>query len=104
MIGKRQLKRMYVCCDEPRKGFFCQKIKQLLGEYVEPVLEYGKADAAYVIGEPTEQMQRELAEIRNRGIPVHEVNENLISQDVYETLIRSKANEKARTEKRETGR
>lgn len=102
-MGKT-LKKMYVCCSEPQKGFFCKKIRQVLGEYVEPVLDYRKADAAYVIGEPTEQMKGELEEIKQRGIPVHEVNENLISQDIYETLIRRSTQEKKRMEERKTGR
>ena len=95
---------MYVCCDEPRKGFFCQKIKQMLGEYVTPVLDYQKADAAYVIGEPTAQMQKELTEIRKKGIPIHEVNENLISQDIYETLLQRNSQGKQRMEERENER
>ncbi len=100
----KSLKKMYVCCDEPRKEFFCKRIKQVLGEYVTPVLDYQKADAAYIIGEPTAQMQKEITEIRKRGIPVHEVNENLISQDVYETLIRQSTHGKQRMEERENER
>lgn len=99
----KPLKKMYVCCNEQQKGFFCKKIKQMLGEYVTPVLDYKEADAAYVIGEPTEQMKKELTEIRERDIPIHEVNENLISQEIYETLIRS-ASGRQRTEERELGR
>lgn len=103
-MKKKPLKKMYVCCNEPQKGFFCKKIRQVLGEYVEPVLDYRKADAAYVIGEPTEQMKVELEEIKQRGIPVHEVNEKLISQDIYETLIRRSTQDRKRMEERETWR
>lgn len=100
----KPLKKMYVCCNEPQKGFFCKKIRQVLGEYVTPVLDYKQADAAYVIGEPTEQMQKELTEIRKRGIPVHPVNENLISQEIYETLIRRSTHDRQRTKEGEMGR
>lgn len=95
---------MYVCCSEMQKEFFCKKIRQVLGDYVEPVLDYRKADAAYVIGEQDGQMKAELEEIKQRGIPVHEVNENLISQDVYETLVRSSSQDRKQIEERETGR
>ncbi len=101
---KKPLKKMYVCCSELQKEFFCKKIRQVLGEYVVPVLDYRKADAAYVIGEPDGQMKEELEAIKQRGIPVHEVNENLISQDVYETLVRRSTQDRKRMEERETGR
>ena len=100
----KPLKKMYVCCSEMQKEFFCKKIRQVLGDYVEPVLDYRKADAAYVIGEQDGQMKAELEEIKQRGIPVHEVNENLISQDVYETLVRSSSQDRKPIEERETGR
>ena len=57
-----------------------------------------------MIGEPDGQMKAELEEIKQRGIPVHEVNENLISQDVYETLVRSSTQDRKQIEERETGR
>lgn len=101
---KKPLKKMYVCCSELQKEFFCKKIRQVLGEYVVPVLDYRKADAAYVIGELDGQMKEELEAIKQRGIPVHEVNENLISQDVYETLVRRSTQDRKRMEERETGR
>lgn len=104
MKANKPLKKMYVCCNGQQKGFFCKKIKQMLGEYVTPVLDYKQADAAYVIGEPTEQMQKELTEIRKRGIPLHEVNENLIRKDIYETLIRRSAHDRPKTKEEEMER
>ncbi|MCM1244603.1 MAG: hypothetical protein NC293_03055 [Roseburia sp.] len=101
---KKPLKKMYVCCHEAQKDFFCNKVKQMLGEYVTPVRDYREAEAAYVIGEPTGQMQKEIKEIQERGIPVHQVNENLISQDIYETLIRHSTHDRQRMEERENGR
>ncbi len=92
-------RRIYICCVEDRKPYLMAKAKSIFGrEAVSEELE--AATLVFVVGESSEQMEEEVIEAENSGIPVKKVNENFIEESIYEKLLSQKSQMKIRSEKK----
>lgn len=92
-------RRIYICCVEDRKPYLIAKAKSIFGE--EAVREEVKeATLILVVGESSQQMEEEVIEAENSGIPVKKVNENFIEENIYDKLLSQKSQMKIRSEKK----
>lgn len=79
-------RNLLLCCDKGNFEKYKGRIKNAFGDSVSLTNDPGKADLIYVMGEISPSMRERMEEYREMGIKMVEVNENLVNQDIYQSI------------------
>lgn len=88
------MKKLFICCDRAARERIVERAKTAFGHAIAVVDDMNRADIAYIVGNVTPEMQKEMKELEQHNLRTVKVNENFIDEELYEKLIKGKVHVK----------
>lgn len=84
----KRRKKLYICCNEALRETYEKKAEEIYGSKFVITQEKDGADVAIVLGDiKKSEIQNEMSELHQYGIPCHVMNSNFVSPSLVEQIL-----------------